>query len=101
MKKEKLDLNIIKGIFQNREDLFDLNKILSISKKAQKIFEKESETDVLNSLLVISYLILNFEDKNKCSNLFNAYIGMLMNLLDTGLYLDSFEVKEVNKERMN
>ena len=62
MKKEKLDLNIIKGIFQNREDLFDLNKILSISKKAQKIFEKESETDVLNSLLVISYLILNFED---------------------------------------
>ena len=101
MKKEKLDLNIIKGIFQNREDLFDLNKILSISKKAQKIFEKESETDVLNSLLVISYLILNFEDKNKCSNFFNAYIGMLMNLLDTGLYLDSFEVKEVNKERMN
>ena len=101
MKQEKLNLNFIKEIFQNREDLFDLNKILSISKKAQKIFEKESETDVLNSLLVISYLILNFEDKNKCSNLFNAYIGMLMNLLDTGLYLDSFEVKEVNKERMN
>jgi hypothetical protein len=101
MKKEKLDLDLIKEIFQNREDLFALNKILSVSKKIQNIFEKESEIDILNSLLVVSYIYFNFEDVNKRTNIFNGFTGMLMSLLKTGLYLDSFEIKEINKERIN
>lgn len=101
MKKEKLDLSLIKNVFENRDDLFDLNKILSISQKIEKIFEKESETNALNILLIVSFRCLNVENMTRRTDLFDGYVRMLMKLLDTGLYLDSFDIKEINRERMN
>lgn len=101
MKNEKLDLDLIKKVFENRADLFDFDKILSSSKKIEKILEKEPEMNALNILLIISSRVLNFEDVNRRAGLFSGYVMMLMKLLETGLYMDAFDIKQINKVRLN